>query len=422
MQTELTRYRVEYALKSHRRDEFIEWIKSLLSGPFVLHAASFNSFKSGDIAKSSTQARRRYAEIFYDIEKLVEDQYSLQARGLQDQGRLKLLLPSIGWFFTELPLERAFYIQDDRRSISQRRLVSPSFNDVRRILNTAQVMALSDSKAPVRLVTFDGDVTLYPDGSNLLQENPVIDHILGLLQRGIYVGIVTAAGYSAKSGEMYMERLGGLLQRVCECEFLTSEQKNNVTVMGGECNFLFRLNGQTGLLEWVEPKDWLLPEMAEWEPDAIQGLLDLAESIMITLIAGMNLNAKVVRKERGVGLVPLPGQSLCREELEEVVLNCQRGLEVSKRAEKVNFCAFNGGSDVWVDIGDKRYGVRSLQKFLGDIPAGQSLHVGDQFASIGANDYKARLASCTVWVASPEETVEILHEFLKYLDESHRLP
>ena len=33
-----SRYRVEYALKSHRRDEFIEWIKGLLATPFVLHA------------------------------------------------------------------------------------------------------------------------------------------------------------------------------------------------------------------------------------------------------------------------------------------------------------------------------------------------------------------------------------------------
>ncbi|KAI7603627.1 hypothetical protein KC319_g22066, partial [Hortaea werneckii] len=31
-----TRYRVEYALKTHRRDQFIEWIKGLLAVPFVL--------------------------------------------------------------------------------------------------------------------------------------------------------------------------------------------------------------------------------------------------------------------------------------------------------------------------------------------------------------------------------------------------
>uniref|UniRef100_L2GFM8 Imp-specific 5-nucleotidase n=1 Tax=Colletotrichum fructicola (strain Nara gc5) TaxID=1213859 RepID=L2GFM8_COLFN len=33
-----TRYRVEYALKTHRRDQFIEWIKGLLAVPFVLYS------------------------------------------------------------------------------------------------------------------------------------------------------------------------------------------------------------------------------------------------------------------------------------------------------------------------------------------------------------------------------------------------
>lgn len=33
-----SRYRVDYALKKHRHDEFIQFIKSLLSTPFVLYA------------------------------------------------------------------------------------------------------------------------------------------------------------------------------------------------------------------------------------------------------------------------------------------------------------------------------------------------------------------------------------------------
>lgn len=84
----------------------------------------------------------------------------LQRTGNANQGRLKSLVPSVGSFFTKLPLERAFYVQDEKRSISSRRLVSPSFNDIRLILNTAQVMVLASGKYPVQLVTFDGDVTL----------------------------------------------------------------------------------------------------------------------------------------------------------------------------------------------------------------------------------------------------------------------
>lgn len=51
-----------------------------------------------------------------------------------------------------------------------------------------------------------------------------------------------------------------------------------------------------------------------------------------------------------------------------------------------------GGNDVFVDIGNKYYGVRACQKYLGGIEGSQTLHVGDQFLSAGANDFKARSA------------------------------
>ena len=47
-----------------------------------------------------------------------------------------------------------------------------------------------------------------------------------------------------------------------------------------------------------------------------------------------------------------------------------------------------GGNDVFVDIGDKAWGVRCCQRFFGGILSAQSLHVGDQFLSAGANDFK----------------------------------
>lgn len=68
-------------------------------------------------------------------------------------------MPSVGTFFTKLPLEKAFKEQDKRRYISSRRFVPPSFNDIRLILNTAQIMGLL-SAGPLDLATFDGDVTL----------------------------------------------------------------------------------------------------------------------------------------------------------------------------------------------------------------------------------------------------------------------
>lgn len=36
--------------------------------------------------------------------------------------------------------------------------------------------------------------------------------------------------------------------------------------------------------------------------------------------------------------------------------------------------------------------------------------MGDQFLSAGANDFKARLASTTAWIANPAETVNLLDE------------
>ena len=69
-----------------------------------------------------------------------------------------------------------------------------------------------------------------------------------------------------------------------------------------------------------------------------------------------------------------------------------------------------GGNDIFVDIGDKSWGVMACQNYFGGIEGGRSLHVGDQFLSAGANDFKARLACTTAWIANPAETVQLLHE------------
>ena len=50
------------------------------------------------------------------------------------------------------------------------------------------------------------------------------------------------------------------------------------------------------------------------------------------------------------------------------------------------------------------------QRFFGGIGGDKTLHIGDQFLSAGANDFKARLACTTAWIASPAETVQLLDE------------
>ena len=47
-----------------------------------------------------------------------------------------------------------------------------------------------------------------------------------------------------------------------------------------------------------------------------------------------------------------------------------------------------GGSDIFVDIGDKSWGVLACQEYLGGIEGSKTLHIGDQFLSAGANDFK----------------------------------
>lgn len=175
-----TRYRVEYALKTHRRDQFIEWVKGLLAVPFVLYSQPTGVFGDGpSVTLMAEEAHRRYAEIMRDVEVMIDDHIARQ----QDEGlipsKLRMLIPTAGPFFTRLPLEAAFKYQDRKRYISSRRFVAPSFNDVRQILNSAQVMAVTNGA--LQLATFDGDVTLYDDGCSLEPSSPVIAPLMGKL-------------------------------------------------------------------------------------------------------------------------------------------------------------------------------------------------------------------------------------------------
>ena len=66
-----SRYRVEYHLKSHRRDELIEWIKGLLVVPFVL--VRDLPFKTPNVQKQENLVKDRYASVFADVEGLIDD-------------------------------------------------------------------------------------------------------------------------------------------------------------------------------------------------------------------------------------------------------------------------------------------------------------------------------------------------------------
>lgn len=283
---------------------------------------------------SENIVRDRYAAVFKDLEGLIGDHSDAsstprlmvvkhQDNSTPTQSKLKMLVPTIGMFFTPLPLEKAFLCTDPKRAISQRRYVAPSFNgrvpcnetdpDIRRLLATAQLLALTNTSSPstrLRLITFDGDVTLYPDGSTLLPSNPVIPFLLDLLSQGVHVGIVTAAGYPDPKGTEYTRRLAGLLDAVSQSD-LTLEQKNNLAILGGECNYLFRYNGTADRLEWVDEGVWKLDEMATWQDIDISLLLDIAERELRECAESMRLDVHIVRKPRAVGTIPRFSQLTC---------------------------------------------------------------------------------------------------------------
>ena len=284
-----------------------------------------------------------------------------------------------------------------------------------KILNSAQTLSLVQN-GPLELVTFDGDLTLYDDGLSLTAENPVIPRIISLLTQGIKVGIVTAAGYTEAS--KYYGRLFGLLDRMATDVKAKTLVNPTLIVLGGESNFLFHFDPTVEhLLRYVERSKWMLPEMESWTEENVQNLLDVAEEALRECIATLDLSAEILRKERAVGIIPSSSptaKKFTREQLEETVLATQEVVELSPAAKHLPFCAFNGGNDIFVDIGDKGWGVLACQKYLGGITGSKTLHVGDQFLSAGANDFKARLACTTAWIASPAETVALLDELMEH--------
>ncbi|KAJ2879669.1 IMP 5'-nucleotidase, partial [Coemansia asiatica] len=385
-----SQYRVNYHLRAHKRDNLIEFIKGMLLTPFVLHAQPQPLTASEQEAKHLNLCRRRseeaqeanahrYAEIFSDIEDLIDEHREFTTQGIPSYSRLAKLVPSIGHFFTPLPLQTAFSRINKRDRISARKHVPPSFNDIRRILNLAQVMAIAPQ---LQLVTFDGDMTLYADGQNFEQDNELTSLLISLLRRNIAVAIVTAAGYGDDS-ERYEQRLSGLLKGFA-VEKLTAQQVSQFYVLGGECNFLFRCNPEYRL-EYLNDSLYPSSSLRSWTDLHVQPLLDVAEAELRDCIGRMSLQADILRKPRAVGLVPR--KQLTREQLDECALSSQMALLKFQGSPKsqpcdvpIPFCAFNGGNDCWVDIGNKLIGVSILQELLGSVPQ-TTLHVGDQFLS-----------------------------------------
>lgn len=396
-------------------------------------------------------------DTFTHFEVLIDEHRRLEKEGSERPSRLKTLVPTVGTFHTRLPLRQAFHAYNEKHRLTKRKHIQISFNEIRHILNLAQVIAMRypEESVPLqcnptinakeklaedletdddiveeaieagqlkgpRMITFDGDQTLYTDGSNF-DSNPVLANYLYLLLRhGVSIAVVTAAGYEYNV-EKYEFRLSGLLEYF-KSKNLTQEECERFYLFGGECNYLLHLGQdfhlhpvkETGRGGWMTATKHIPHSPANWNEDDLTALLETAQAALDESVSDQNIKGRIIRKKRSIGLVPSPGTSgISREALDESVLRCQTKLSALNAGEKsmLPFCAFNGGSDVWVDIGNKRVAVEVLSTYLG-IDPNEILHVGDQFLNTG-NDFAARAVCPCIWITSPQETTYILKTILR---------
>mmetsp|Transcript_8039 Transcript_8039/g.11067 ORF Transcript_8039/g.11067 Transcript_8039/m.11067 type:complete len:584 (-) Transcript_8039:441-2192(-) len=502
--------RRNYLLTPHRRDGLIEWMKSMLMHSFVLDALETTG-----------------SDTFSHFEMLIDEHIEMTQNSDHHDtdsapSRLKQLVPTVGTFHTRLPLRKAFEAYNAKYCVSKRKHVCISFNEIRHILNLAQIMALRSGpgssgrmkdisaveslnhshdaeeeedeseeeshalqrwesspsvlvnghgkedengdtirdrpatppplslgedegqqggeekeqaartlapqpppsyKGPFRgpkMITFDGDQTLYSDGANF-ESNPQLALFLYLLLRnGVTVAVVTAAGYEYNR-EKYELRLSGLLAYFEE-QRLPKSDCERFYLFGGECNYLLCLGSdyrlhpvrEYGPGGWLNSTKYIEESPANWDDSAIKALLDISEDIFKSSIKDQKLRARFIRKKRAVGLIPKPNEQIPREALDETVLSVQTALVAHGKKSPgltLPFCAFNGGKDAWVDVGNKRVGVQILQSYLGH-PLEETLHIGDQFLNTG-NDFAARDVCPCVWITSPDETTYILKSILR---------
>ena len=189
---------------------------------------------------------------------------------------------------------------------------------------------------------------------------------------------------------------------------------------------------------WIVSTRYISDAPGNWSQHDITNVLDRSEASFQSSLMDQNMRARIIRKKRSVGLIPNEDEKIPREALDEAVLRIQTELDAAKIA--LPFCAFNGGRDAWVDVGNKRVGVQVLQSYLG-IPPEETLHIGrclfqssfyglivifsvnshkftsiyfigDQFLNTG-NDFAARSICPCVWITSPEETTYILKSILR---------
>ncbi|VWU52382.1 IMP-specific 5'-nucleotidase, putative, partial [Hepatocystis sp. ex Piliocolobus tephrosceles] len=323
-----------------------------------------------DIFKSlflSNSIDKNIDNVLLSIEEMFTDHYKNPFHS-----RLRYLVDDIGIFFTKLPIRKAFHTYNAKYKITKRLYAPPTFNEVRHILNLAQILSLEDG---LDLLTFDADETLYPDGSNFHDE--ILASYISSLLKKMKIAIVTAASYN-KNADKYEKRLENLLQYFLKHN-IKDDSYTNFYVMGGESNYLFKCNKEARLYS-VPDEEWCHYKKLV-DKETIDKILNISQNCLEEVITDFNLLAQIQRKEKSIGLVPKMIPSGHKKN--EAVMRVKK--EIIKNKIIVPYCVFNSGQDVWVDIGNKAEGLIVLQKLL-KIEKKKCCHIGDQFLHSG-NDF-----------------------------------
>ncbi|KAK1744408.1 IMP-specific 5'-nucleotidase [Skeletonema marinoi] len=362
--------RRNYLLTPHRRDGLIEWMKSMLMHSFVLDALDTTG-----------------ADTFSHFEVLIDEHRKMTDQYLDDISQNN---------------KKAFEAYNLKYGITKRRHICISFNEIRHILNLAQIIAMTDmykggsqlgllpplvpngniggggggvahhgmdkhDSHPRREVDdksdgsqYSGDTTpeersramcdrsesiaieeafsLLPDPN--FESNPrLAKYLFLLLKHGVTIAVVTAAGYEYQAAR--------LLAYFKE-KGLKGDDLERFYIFGGECNYLLRLGAdyklhavkENGPGGWMNSTKHMSESPGNWSESEVKSVLDMAEASFNSSMEDQNMRARIIRKKRSVGLIPKADEKITREALDEQ------------------------WRDAWVDVGNKRVGVQVLQSYL----------------------------------------------------------
>jgi IMP and pyridine-specific 5'-nucleotidase len=366
-----------------------------------------------DHFKQLCRDKKSIQEGVEEAQELFNEHHRLGQEGKKPiESRLAKMIPGVekAVFFTPLDMVQALQEYDQKYQVSKRKYINISFREIRHILNTAQVHAIAKG---VKLITLDADGTLYEDGDNIEEHNPVKNVIIELLKQkpDLNIAVITAAGYPHQP-ERYEQRFEYLIKDLSKCD---KSIYSRFHIMGGECNYLFTPNAH-GKLDESQDNDWKIDEMKSWKTEDIEEFLGKVKTMIEETAKDLQMDHKYkfVLKPMAVGYIPIDQNNRGRaESCDEIALRIRRELQPKFR----HFCAFHSFGQVWVDVGNKSLGVKAFQQMFDSKPA-QTVHIGDQWREVG-NDIAARKTATTLWIVKPKETkffLDLLLTDLKNLE------